>query len=186
MLRLVGFTQMARRPPNSGMVLASSTSRNGLPERSSPSMRTSENGSSGLSTEARTIVRARSLHQAGIGAVDQHDRPRGVRAGDKGIDIGGFESGHRSRTRLSRRRKSSPREEIRRQPLLDLLGRSPWRRDSRHRAARAAGEALLLSGNIVGDAREGAAAEHDLLGREIGQRDRWHRCRNSPRPGARW
>src|SRR5271169_209000 len=42
------------------MVLASSTSRAGLPDSSSPSMRTKVNGSLGSSTEARTSASTRS------------------------------------------------------------------------------------------------------------------------------
>src|SRR5208282_2625393 len=61
MLRLPAFTHAARRPPNSGMVCASSTRRPGLAASSSPSSRTSENGSLGSSTDALTSALTRSL-----------------------------------------------------------------------------------------------------------------------------
>src|SRR4051812_8879853 len=59
-LRLPPRTQTARRPPKSGMVLASSTRCVGLAARSSPSRRASENGSLGSSTDARISFSARS------------------------------------------------------------------------------------------------------------------------------
>src|SRR5439155_21549247 len=59
-LRPPAFTQTARRPPNSGIVLASSARRDGSPASSSPSSRTSENGSAGSSTDARISASARS------------------------------------------------------------------------------------------------------------------------------
>jgi hypothetical protein len=60
MLRPPAFTHTARRPPNSGIVLASSTRRVGSPDRSSPSMRTSWNGSLGSSTALLISASARS------------------------------------------------------------------------------------------------------------------------------
>ena len=41
---------------------------------------------------------------------------------------------------------------------------------SASRRPRSAGEALLLAGNVVGDAREGLAGDHRLAGRDLGQR----------------
>jgi len=61
MLRLPAFTHTARRPPNSGMVCASSTSRPGWEETSSPSSRTREKGSAGSSTDAAITAFTRSL-----------------------------------------------------------------------------------------------------------------------------
>src|SRR5438093_2195941 len=60
MLRDPALTQTARRPPNSGTVFASSTSRVGSAARSLPSRRASENGSLTSSTEARISASARS------------------------------------------------------------------------------------------------------------------------------
>jgi hypothetical protein len=60
MLRLPAFTSTARRPPNSGTVCASSTSRDGVAVSTSPSMRTKANGSLGSSTDARTSASTRS------------------------------------------------------------------------------------------------------------------------------
>ena len=77
---------MARRPPNSGTVMASSTRRDGSAASSSPSSRTSENGSLGSST-ADAIKRVGALaHQAGIGTVEQDDRPARDRAGRESVD----------------------------------------------------------------------------------------------------
>ena len=59
-LRPPALTRMARRPPNSGTVIASSTSREGSAARSSPSSRTSENGSLMSSTAEAISASARS------------------------------------------------------------------------------------------------------------------------------
>ena len=58
-LREPARTRMARRPPNSGIVIASSTSRDGSAESSSPSSRTSEKGSLGSSTAEASSASAR-------------------------------------------------------------------------------------------------------------------------------
>jgi len=62
-------TRIARRPPNSGTVIASSTSRDGSADSSSPSSRTSENGSLGSSTAEASSASGAFAHQAGIGTV---------------------------------------------------------------------------------------------------------------------
>src|SRR5258707_856616 len=59
-LREPARTRMARRPPNSGTVIASSTSREGSADSSSPSSRTSEKGSLGSSTADANKAAARS------------------------------------------------------------------------------------------------------------------------------
>ena len=65
--RLPALTQTARRPPNSGTVCASSTSRDGSDASASPSMRTSANGSFGSSTDALMIFSARSCTRPASG-----------------------------------------------------------------------------------------------------------------------
>jgi hypothetical protein len=59
-LREPARTRMARRPPNSGTVIASSTSRDGSADNSSPSSFTSEKGSLGSSTADANSASARS------------------------------------------------------------------------------------------------------------------------------
>jgi hypothetical protein len=59
-LREPARTRMARRPPNIGIVMASSTSRDGSADSSSPSSRTSEKGSLGSSTAEAISASARS------------------------------------------------------------------------------------------------------------------------------
>ena len=94
MLRLPAFTSTARRPPNSGMVFASSTSRDGLAESSSPSMRTKRERIVGI-VDRGAHQRVDALaHQPGVRPEHQHDRLGGIGPGDEAVDVGGFDGGH--------------------------------------------------------------------------------------------
>ena len=165
MLREPAFTSTARRPPNSGTVCASSTSRDGLAASSSPSMRTKANGSLGSSTDALHQRFDALAHQPGVGTVHQHDGWRGSGLAMKRSTSAALIGGHRSRIG-----GTSPRHEIRRQPRADIF------RDHLGGAvlgvaqAAVAGEALLLAGNVVGHAREGLPGDDCLAGGDIGQR----------------
>ena len=73
-LRPPALTQTARRPPNSGTVWASSTSRSGSSASASPSMRASENGIAGIVDGGGDQGIDALAYQAGIGSVDEDDR----------------------------------------------------------------------------------------------------------------
>ena len=133
MLRAPALTHTARLPPNSGMVLASSTSRIGSPDSSSPSRRTSENGSCGSSTEARMIASARSRTSPASGPKPARPaapdpggrRKRRCRPSSaptmRSIDVG----------------RSGAGDEIRCQPRLDVFGDHFRARFSASRSPRA-------------------------------------------------
>src|ERR1700694_4614934 len=111
-LREPARTRMARRPPNSGTVIASSTSRDGSAESSSPSRLTSENGPLGGGTAGASephkrkrivgvVDRGRQqrlgalAHEAGIGTVEQDDGTRGIGPGEKRVDFFSAQRNHR-------------------------------------------------------------------------------------------
>ena len=92
--RLPALTQTARRPPNSGTVCASSTSRDG-----SDGERVALDAN-----ERERIVRVvhrgvddffgALVHEAGVRPAHQHDRPLRTGARHERIDFVGFESNH--------------------------------------------------------------------------------------------
>src|SRR5450830_55325 len=174
MLRLPALTSTARRPPNSGIVCASSTSRDGLAESSSPSMRTNANGSLGSSTAARTSASTRSrtspasgpntstIGWAGSGLAMKRSTSEALMAVMQTLLSAPLSRGRQSALR--------PRHEIRRQAGADVV------RDHLGGAvlgvaqAAVAGEALLLAGNVVGHARESLPGDDRLAGRDVLQR----------------
>ena len=90
MLRLPARTRIARRPPNSGMVVASSISRAGSDASVSPSSRTSANGSVSIVDRGADDRIDALADKPGVGPEHQHDRARGIGARDEGFDLGGF------------------------------------------------------------------------------------------------
>ena len=140
-------------------------SRAGSAASSSPSSRTSENGSVGSSTEARTIASTRSLHQAGIGAEHQHDRARRIGPCDEAIRFRAVLSATTARLRVAGD-EDTMRAACGCCSAITLAARS-----SASRRARRRGEALLLARIVGRHAREGAAADHGLAGRELDQRE---------------
>src|SRR5581483_5898360 len=64
---------------------------------------------------------------------------------------------------------SGTRREIGGQPVADVFGNFLGRAVLCVAQAALAGEALLLAGNIVRDARKGLALRHRFYGRELGQ-----------------
>ena len=93
-LREPARTRMARRPPNSGIVMASSTSRDGSADSSSPSSRTSEKGSLGSSTADAISASARSRTRPASGTVKQDDGAAGIGPGEKSVDVFSAERDH--------------------------------------------------------------------------------------------
>ena len=94
-LREPARTRMARRPPNSGTVMASSTSRDGSAESSSPSSLHQREGIVGI-VDGRRHQRIGALaHQAGVGTVEQDDRTAGIGPGEKGVDLFSAQRDHR-------------------------------------------------------------------------------------------
>ena len=90
MLRLPAFAQTARRPPNSGIVCASSTSRAGLADKLlgfEPHQRERIVHVIDRRLDQRVDALA---DQAGVGTEDQHDRPRRIGPGEEGLDVGGL------------------------------------------------------------------------------------------------
>ena len=83
-LRAPALTQTARRPPNSGMVLASSTRRDGSDgELVAFEPRERERIVDVVDRGADQRLGALA-HQAGVGAVDQHHRLRRIGLGEEG------------------------------------------------------------------------------------------------------
>ena len=78
-----GVDHMARRPPNSGMVPASSTSRPGSRATSSPSRRTSWNGSAGIVDKVLHQARDPFAHEAAVGPEHQKGRKSGTSRAEK-------------------------------------------------------------------------------------------------------
>ena len=76
------------------MVLASSTSRDGSAASVVAVEAHQRERIVGI-VDRRLDERLGALaHQAGVGAEDQHDRPRRIGPRDEGIDVGGFERDH--------------------------------------------------------------------------------------------
>ncbi len=86
-LREPARTRIARRPPNSGTVRASSTSRDGSADSSSPSSFTMREGIVGVVDRGFQQRVGALAHEAGVGTVEQDDRTAGIGAGQKGVDV---------------------------------------------------------------------------------------------------
>ena len=89
-------TRIARRPPNIGIVSASSTSRDGSAASVvavQPHQRERIVGIVDRGFDQRVGALA---HQAGVGAVQQDDRARRIRPGEKGVDLFAAQRDHRS------------------------------------------------------------------------------------------
>ena len=86
-LREPARTRIARRPPNSGTVMASSTSRDGSAESSSPSSLHQRKRIVGIVDRGRQQRVGALAHQAGIGTVEQDDGPRRIGPGEKSVDL---------------------------------------------------------------------------------------------------
>jgi len=115
MLRLPALSHTARRPPNSGMVCASSTRRVGSAATASPSRRASANGSFTSSTEALTMALGAFTDQAGIRAEHQNHRPPRIGSRDESVDVGGFDGNHEGYSILSMISSEN------RQPLFGIM-----------------------------------------------------------------
>ena len=77
-----------------GIVMASSTSRDGSAESSSPSSRTSEKGSFGIVDGGRNKRVGAFAHQAGVRTVQQDDGAAGIGPGEKSVDVFSAERDH--------------------------------------------------------------------------------------------
>ena len=99
-LREPARTRIARRPPNIGMVIASSTSRDGSAESSSPSSRTSENGSLGSSTADAISASARSRTRPASGPYSRMMGRAGSGLAEKYVDVPSAQRDHVSSFRV--------------------------------------------------------------------------------------
>src|SRR4051812_34539431 len=175
MLRPPAFTQTARRPPNSGIVFASSTSRPASPERSSPSSRTSEKGSSGSSTEALMIFSARSrTSPASAPKISTTGRAASGRATNFSMsaDLSATIFSTSSRPMSAGAGMMTalrPGDEIGREPRLDILGDDLGGAGLGVAQAAQLGEALHLARNVIGDAGEGGSGHHRFAGSDFRQ-----------------
>src|SRR5262245_16469694 len=157
------FTRTARRPPNSGTVCASSTSRDGLPANSSPSMRANANGSLGSSTDARTSASTLSRTRPMSG-------PKTNTTGCAGFGFAMKRSTSAAlmavMTPRNLRARHEERGESRADIFCDFLGGPIFGITQ----AAFAGKSLLLTRNVVRDAREGLAFNNNSSGCELRQR----------------
>ena len=131
-------------------------------------MRTSANGSFGSSTEALMIFSARSCTRPASG-------PHTSTIGRSGLGraTNASTSAALSATIVRRdraRRGYAAGGEIGRQARLDVVGNDLGGAVLGVALAARVGEALLLSGVVVGHAREGLAGHHRFAGRDLDQR----------------
>src|SRR5215212_6660899 len=176
-LRLPARTRIARRPPNIGIVVASSTRRAGSEASVSPSSRTSANGSAGSSTEARTMASTRSLTRPASGPNTSTTARDGSGRATKAsmsedfkatIELCSPGSAERNPGRMLREGMSPAFATL--TPGYGTGGSRPG--DEKRRDARAhAREALLLPRIIRRDAREGAPGHDRFSGRKLGERE---------------
>ena len=131
-------TRIARRPPNIGIVIASSTSRDGSADRLVAVQPHQRERIVGIVDGGGNQRVGAFAHEAGVGTVEQDDGATGIGPGEKGVD---FFSAERDQLR------SGAGDEERRQPGLDVF------RD-------------LLGGAILGVAEGALAGEALQIARE--------------------
>ena len=133
-------------------------------------------------------------HETCVRPEHQHDRLRRIGAGDKTIGVGGFDGGHsccrrgRALARAGTHTRRSidgarrigprlrgddsqtlrPRDEIRCETRADVVGDHLGGAVLGVAQAALAGEALLLTGNVVGHAREGLPGDHRFAAFDVG------------------
>src|ERR1700722_324492 len=161
-LRPPALTHTARRPPNSGTVWGSSTSRSGSSASASPSMRASAKGSRGSSTAPATSASMRSRTRPVSGPYTRMTGRAGSgRATNRSTSafltatIGG---------------RSGAGDEERGEPRLDVVGDLLRRAILGVAQPAVAGEALGLARNVVAHPREGLGAEHRRAGLDLQER----------------
>jgi len=112
--------------------------------------------------DGRADQRLRALaHEACIRPIEQHDRRRSIGPREEPFNFGRLERNHG--------RSSRPGDEIGGQARSDVVGDHFGGAAFRIAQAAQAGEALLLAGNIVGNARKRLSRHDYLAGYDLGQ-----------------